>query len=80
MRNSYREQQEPEYQVVVQNGGAFAQNFTAQWQLAEWLIQFGIDQGLIKDPGEGEDFYGNETAPLCIVRPLDNALPFSDQR
>lgn len=40
------------YTVVIANPDAVKNNLTAQRQLAEWLVRFGIENGTIKNPDE----------------------------
>ena len=48
MRKGQEKEQEPKYQVIIKNPSAFAHNMAAQRQLACWLVNFGIEHGIIK--------------------------------
>lgn len=41
-----------DYKIVVTNPGTAAENEGAQWQLAAWLLSFGMEIGTIKNPME----------------------------
>ena len=54
--------------VAIANPNAIKNNLTAQRQLAEWLVRFGIEHGTIKSPEERkvEAVGKKETRLLCV--------------
>lgn len=56
------------FTVSIANPDAIKSNLTAQRQLAEWLVRFGIENGTIKRPEERlvETVGKKETRLLCL--------------
>lgn len=56
------------YAVNIANPDAMQSNLSAQRQLAEWLVRFGIEHGTIKNPDERkvEAVGQKETRLLCM--------------
>lgn len=55
------------YIVNIANPNAIKSNQTAQRQLAEWLVRFGIENGTIRSPEERVVSVGKkETRLLCV--------------
>ena len=56
------------YTVNIINPASVKNNVTAQRQLAEWLVRFGIENGTIKNPDERkvEAVGQKETRLLCV--------------
>ena len=56
------------YTVNIANPNAIKSNQTAQRQLAEWLVRFGIENGTIRSPEERkvEAVGQKETRLLCM--------------
>ena len=56
------------YTVNIANPNAIKSNQTAQRQLAEWLVRFGIENGTIKCPEERVVSVGKKETRLLRMR------------